>query len=100
MFPEFDSIVSNAKASHLKMLLPDVVEQYGEDADISLMLNPHEAPEEHAEYVKKTNKVVFSKDQLEIILASYFDLIVKDEERQWKTVRQGYLGFGGKCNIQ
>lgn len=97
LFPEFDSVVSNAKAKHLQMLLPDVVDQYGSDADISLLLSPHEAPEEHAEYVKKANKIVFSKDQLEVVLAIYFDLIIKDEEANWRTVRQGYLGFGGKC---
>lgn len=79
LFPEFDFIVNNAKAQHLKMLLPDIVDQFGEEADISLMLNPAEAPEEHGEYVKKANKVQFSKDALEIVIATYFDLILKDQ---------------------
>lgn len=60
------------------MLLPDIVEIYGGDADVSLLLNPQDAPEEFSDYVKKSFKVVFSKDQIEIFVAAYFDLLVKD----------------------
>lgn len=82
------------------MLLPDIVDTYGKEADISLLLNPHDAPEEFSEYVQKSFKIVFSKDQIEIFAAAYFDLLIKDQEGNWNKVRSGYLGFGGKVGIQ
>ena len=98
LFPELDPMVKNAKLSHLELLLPDVVERYGKDSDISLLISPAEAPEDHVEYAQKSNKVVFKKDTIELLVSFYFDLVLK-EDGQWTTIRQGVMGFGGKSTV-
>ena len=47
LFPELDVVVKNAKIGKLAMILPDLVDAFGEDSDVSLLLNPINAPEEH-----------------------------------------------------
>lgn len=95
LFPELDSAVQNAKLEHLDMLIPEVVERFGKESDISVIVSPAEAPEDHVEYAKKSNKIVFKKDTAEVLVAMYFDLVIK-EGAEWTTIRQGVVGLGGK----
>jgi hypothetical protein len=78
LFPEFDTYVDAAKAGVLNQLLPDIVEKYGENSKISIILNPEVAPEEHVNYAMKSNKVVFNKEALEVVIALYLDLAIED----------------------
>lgn len=77
------------------MLIPEVVERFGKESDISVIVSPPEAPEDHVEYAKKSNKIVFKKDTAEVLVAMYFDLVIK-EGAEWTTIRQGVVGLGGK----
>lgn len=99
LFPELDGLVANARLGKVQLLLPDLVEAYGPNAEVSVLLSPSSAPEEHVKYTKTANKVIFKKDALELLVSTYFDLIVKNDQGVWEGVRQGFIGIGAKSTL-
>lgn len=97
---EFAGYTRFAKLGHLEMLLPEVVEEYGKDSNITLILFPENPFEEYKDYVSTANKVVFKKDTIEFLIAADFDIAIEQANGEYKAIRRGYLGFGGTVQIK
>lgn len=50
-------------------------------------------------FARANNRVVFKKDQAEITLGTYFDLVARSKKGEWITVRQGYIVLGAKIGL-
>lgn len=102
LFPDFDDIIPQMKLEKLKLLLPDVHDQYGGDKAISVRLNPASSSndEEAPNFLKKSNKFVFKKDAVELSIAMAFELLVENENKEWDVIRTGYMSVGGGATIK
>lgn len=65
------------------------------------MLSPPDALEEHVDNARKAIKVNFKKDGAEIVLAAYFNLVVKNSKtNEWDVARKAYIAFGVSSTVK
>ena len=101
MIKEIEGYIRFFKLGHLAPLLPEVVDKYGEDSNLTVIFAPNEPVEEFLDYVKKSNKIVFKNNSIEILIAIDFDMAIQSgNDPEWKVIRRGYFGFGGTVQVR